>query len=101
VGEPNPKRLETNRGAIEVFNTGSTTIHAFWIQSVAANGDSNWAFGFGDWGPQLGPVPPGASVWVTTLGPADDWAIKFDGTVRVSPKYSVVAGQTTAITISH
>lgn len=89
-----------NAGAARITNSGTTPIQSIHFTSTATM-DDEWAFGLGDWGPDLGPIAPGESVELTGLFPGEEYNVKFDGTVRIAPQYTITVGEYTDIAVSN
>jgi len=95
---PTSYTIVDNAGAARLTNAGSTPIESIHFTSTATMDDS-WALGLGDWGQDLGPIAPGESVELMGLFPGEEYNVKFDGTVRVAPQYTITVGEWTEISI--
>ena len=91
--------VEDNAGGIKITNNSGGAIDELWLARTSTLPDE-WVLGFGDWGAPFGPINDGDILEIKPLIAADDWALKFDGTVRVAPVYNVDVAQITEITIS-
>lgn len=88
-----------NAGAARLTNTGTTPIESIHFTSTFFMED-DWVFGLGDWGDDLGPIAPGESIELMGLFPGEDYAVKFDGTVRVAPQYTITVGEFTEVSVN-
>jgi hypothetical protein len=91
--------ITDNAGGATVHNVGSTRYDRLYFRSVAAIGDDAWVFGFGDWGPDYGPLEAGATVEIYGLPPADDYAVLFGDSVSLS-SYTVQIATLTDVQVN-